>query len=50
MYNLLIQAVQKVPKYDIVIVIGDFNAKMGKEAFIRSVAGKFSLHEETSEN
>jgi len=32
------------------IIMGDFNAKIGKEESIRSVAGRFSLHENTSEN
>ena len=32
------------------ILLGDFNAKIGKENFIASVAGKYTLHEVTSEN
>lgn len=32
------------------IIMGDFNAKNGKEESIRSVAERFSLHENTSDN
>jgi hypothetical protein len=39
-----------VPKYDILVLLGDFNAKVGKEDFLRHVAGKHSLYNETSEN
>ena len=31
-------------------MLGDFNAKIGKENFIKSVAGKHTLHAVTSEN
>jgi hypothetical protein len=29
-------------------ILGDFHAKIGKDNFMDNVAGKFSLHEETS--
>lgn len=40
----------KVNKYDTLIVLGDFNAKIGKENFVKSVVGIYSLHDETSPN
>ena len=39
-----------VPKHDVIVIMGDFNAKIGKEDSIRQVAGRFSLHDETSDN
>jgi len=38
-----------VQKYDI-IIMGDFNAKIGKEKHLMKVAGKYTIHNETSEN
>jgi len=41
----------KVKQYDIIIIInGDFNAKIGKEKHLMTVAGKYIIHNETSEN
>ena len=40
----------KVQKYDIIIIMGDFNAKTGKENHLMKVAGKYTIHNETSEN
>jgi hypothetical protein len=40
----------KSPKHDIKIVLGDFNAKVGKEQDVTLNVGKFSLHEETNNN
>jgi exonuclease III len=35
----------KIPKRDIVIILGDLNAKIGKEDVYQNVAGKHTLHE-----
>jgi exonuclease III len=35
----------KVPKHDIVIILGDLNAKFGKKDIYQDVAGKHTLHE-----
>jgi endonuclease/exonuclease/phosphatase family metal-dependent hydrolase len=32
------------------ILLGDFNARIGKEGFKNGIAGRYSLHEEASEN
>jgi len=47
---VLSQECEKARKYDILILLGDFNAKIGRENFIATVAGKYTLHEVTSEN
>jgi len=49
-YDQLSQECEKARKYDIPILLGDFNAKIGGENFIATVAGKYTLHEVTSEN
>lgn len=49
-YGKLTRVYGAVPKYDLVIILGDFNAKIGKENFLKGVAGKFSLHNESSDN
>jgi exonuclease III len=49
-YDQLSQACEKASKYDILILLGDFNAKIGRENFIVMVAGKYTLHEVTDEN
>jgi endonuclease/exonuclease/phosphatase family metal-dependent hydrolase len=49
-YDQLSQECEKARKYDILILLGDFNAKIGRENFMATVAGKCTLHEVTSEN
>jgi hypothetical protein len=40
----------KIPKYDMIIVTGDANAKIGKEQIYTPTIGKFSQHDITSLN
>jgi len=40
----------KAPKHDIKIMMGDFNAKVGKELGLAPNVRKYSLHEETNNN
>ena len=49
-YDQLYKECEKVPKYDMLIVLGDFNAKIGKEDFLKQIAGKYTLHDRTNEN
>ena len=46
-----LQIVQnKIPKQDIVIILGDLNTKIGKEDVYQNVAGKHTLHEISNRN
>jgi endonuclease/exonuclease/phosphatase family metal-dependent hydrolase len=49
-YDPLEQTCWKIQKYDMLVVMGDFNAKIGKENSLGLVVGKYSLHETSSEN
>lgn len=49
-YYKLEEVCSKTNRYDMLIILGDFNAKVGRENFIKTVAGNYSLHEETSPN
>ena len=48
--NQLSHECEKAHKYDILILLGNFNSTIGKENFIETVAGKYTLREATSEN
>jgi endonuclease/exonuclease/phosphatase family metal-dependent hydrolase len=49
-YDKLERECSKIPRYDVIVLLGDFNAKLGKEEYLRHVIGKYSLHNETNEN
>jgi hypothetical protein len=49
-YEDLERIYMKAPKHDIKVVMGDFNAKVGKELGLAPNVGKYSLHEETNNN
>ena len=49
-YDRLESLYNKCPKADVKIVVGDFNAKVGKEGIFGPTVGKFSLHDKTSDN
>ncbi|XP_055387207.1 uncharacterized protein LOC129615849 [Condylostylus longicornis] len=42
--------INELNKYDTLMIMGDLNAKIGKEDFLENVAGRHTLHEETSPN
>lgn len=49
-YETLEEALNKLPNYDIKIILGDANAHVGKERIWHNVAGKESLHDVTNDN
>ena len=49
-YDDLQSIVDKVPKSDLIIILGDVNAKLGKEPAYQKITGKHTLHEETNRN
>ena len=49
-YEDLNRCCDQIPKHDALLILGDINAKIGKEPANQSVAGQHTLHEETSEN
>jgi len=49
-YDDLQFIVDKVLMSDITIILGDVNAKLGKEPAYKKITGKYTLHEETNRN
>jgi exonuclease III len=49
-YDDLQPIVDKVPKSDLVIILGDVNVKLVKESAYQKITGKHTLHEETNRN
>lgn len=49
-YHMLEQVCDKTNSHDTLIVLDDFNARIGKESFVNPVVGMYSLHSETSPN
>lgn len=49
-YNKLAELCEKTSKHDTLIITGIFNAKIGREEYIKEVAGQYSLHNKTSKN
>lgn len=49
-YNEVERVYDACPKHDIKIVLGDLNAKIGKEDQFREIIGKQSLHKESNDN
>jgi hypothetical protein len=49
-YNQLEQEIDQISKHDVKIVIGDLNAKVGREEAFRDTVGKESLHEYSNDN
>ncbi|XP_020806218.1 uncharacterized protein LOC110182509 [Drosophila serrata] len=49
-YAELDRAYGRCPSHDIKILLGDFNAKVGREDIFGATVGQFSLHETTSSN
>lgn len=49
-YEQLEEVIEQMPKHDTKLIIGDFNAKIGKETYLKEVAGKYTIHETTNDN
>ncbi|XP_055378261.1 craniofacial development protein 2-like [Condylostylus longicornis] len=49
-YESLSNVCEKVDRYDTLILMGDFNAKVGREQHVVNIAGKYSLHEVCNNN
>ena len=49
-YNLLDQNINQIAGSDIKIVLGDFNAEVGKEGIYKPTIGNESLRNETNNN
>jgi len=49
-YSLLEQNITQIARLNIKIILGDFNAKVGKEGMYKPTIGNESLHNETNNN
>ncbi|XP_055380697.1 craniofacial development protein 2-like [Condylostylus longicornis] len=49
-YDTLGNFCNRISRHDIIILLGDFNAKIGQESFTSDVCGRYSLHDATNEN
>ena len=49
-YDNLQHLLDKTPKSDTIIILGDVNAQLGKERLYNEVTGQHTLHEETNRN
>jgi endonuclease/exonuclease/phosphatase family metal-dependent hydrolase len=49
-YTFLEETYQTIQKYDLLIIIGDFNAKVGKEEHQKKAAGKYTVQDVSNEN
>ncbi|XP_008484678.1 craniofacial development protein 2-like, partial [Diaphorina citri] len=49
-YETLECVLSKIPTYDVKLIIGDANAKIGKEQIWKSTAGENSLHDDSNDN
>jgi exonuclease III len=49
-YDELERVFDKFPKYHMKILLGDFNAKIGKEDILKPTIGNESLHEISNDN
>ena len=49
-YEQLDKAFSTIPAYDMKLVLGDFNSKVGKEDFYKGTIGMHSLHNITNDN
>jgi hypothetical protein len=48
-YECVEETYHKIQKYDLVIIMGDFSAKIGKEEYQKKAAGKHTIHDISNE-
>jgi exonuclease III len=49
-YENLEETCNRIPRHDLVIIMGDFNAKLGKKEHLQPVAGPHTIHDFSNEN
>jgi len=49
-YEELQRTQERVPKHDVTMILGDMNAKLGKEKVFSQVVGHHTLHNISNEN
>lgn len=49
-YEELQRSLEQIPKNDIITILGDLNAQLGKEEVFTKVSCSHTLHEETNQN
>ena len=49
-YEKLENEIHKCPKHDMKIILGDFNAQVGRQDQDNSIVGNYSVHEESNKN
>ena len=49
-YDELEQVFDHFPKYRMIILLGDFNAKVGRERIFKPTIGNESLHQDSNDN
>jgi hypothetical protein len=49
-YSKLERICSRVPKYELLVIMGDFNAKVGIEECRHNVSGKYFPHDHSNEN
>lgn len=49
-YNKLERVLDALPSNDVKIILGDLNAKVGKQEEFRSIVGRHSLHDISNDN
>lgn len=49
-YEKVEDVIGKIPNYDVKIILGDFNAKVGREEIFKNVTGGCSKHKDSNQN
>lgn len=49
-YEKLEEELENIPKEDTQLILGDFNAQIGREEYLNQVAGEFTIHKRTNNN